>query len=44
MVAHLVHADADGNNAVVAILFKTGAANPLLDTLGTTFRQRGTKP
>jgi carbonic anhydrase len=33
MVAHLVHADADGHNAVVAILFKTGAPNPLLDTL-----------
>jgi carbonic anhydrase len=33
MVAHLVHADANGHNAVVAILFKTGAPNPLLDTL-----------
>lgn len=33
MVAHLVHADAGGNSAVVAILFKAGAANPLLDTL-----------
>ncbi|HTQ97534.1 MAG TPA: carbonic anhydrase family protein, partial [Candidatus Acidoferrum sp.] len=33
MVAHLVHADADGHLAVVAILFKEGAANPLLETL-----------
>jgi len=33
MVAHLVHADADGNLAVVAILFKTGTPNPLLETL-----------
>jgi carbonic anhydrase len=33
MVAHLVHADANGHSAVVAILFKTGAPNPLLDTL-----------
>jgi carbonic anhydrase len=33
MVAHLVHADAEGHLAVVAVLFKQGAANPLLDTL-----------
>jgi carbonic anhydrase len=33
MVAHLVHADSDGHLAVVAILFKEGAANPLLDTI-----------
>lgn len=33
MVAHLVHANAAGQLAVVAILFKTGAASPLLDTL-----------
>jgi carbonic anhydrase len=33
MVAHLVHEDADGHLTVVAILFKEGAANPLLDTL-----------
>ncbi len=33
MVAHLVHADRDGHNAVVAILFKAGAPNPLLETL-----------
>lgn len=31
--AHLVHADADGHLAVVAVLFKAGAANPLLETL-----------
>ncbi len=33
LVAHLVHADAEGHLAVVAILFNEGAANPLLDTL-----------
>lgn len=33
MVAHLVHVDADGHLAVVAVLFKKGAANPLLETL-----------
>ena len=33
MVAHLVHADAEGHLAVVAVLFKTGAANPLLETI-----------
>ena len=33
MVAHLVHSDSDGHLAVVAILFKTGAPNPLLQTL-----------
>jgi carbonic anhydrase len=33
MVAHLVHADAEGNPAVVAVLFKKGAANQLLETL-----------
>ena len=32
--AHLVHADTDGHNAVVAILFKEGdTPSPLLDTL-----------
>ncbi|HUL35424.1 MAG TPA: carbonic anhydrase family protein [Candidatus Eisenbacteria bacterium] len=31
LVAHLVHADADGHLAVVAILFNEGAANPVLD-------------
>lgn len=33
MVAHLVHADADGHLAVVAILFQEGAANPVLKTI-----------
>jgi carbonic anhydrase len=33
LVAHLVHADAEGHLAVIAILFKKGAANPLLDTV-----------
>lgn len=35
LVAHLVHADADGHFAVVAILFKVGASNPFLRTLWT---------
>ena len=33
LVAHLVHADADGHLAVVAILFEKGAANPFLETI-----------
>jgi len=33
LVAHLVHSDSDGHLAVVAILFKVGALNPLLETL-----------
>ena len=33
MVAHLVHTDAEGRLAVVAVLFLKGAANPLLETL-----------
>jgi carbonic anhydrase len=33
MVAHLVHKDADGNLAVVAVLLHHGAANALIDTL-----------
>ena len=33
MVGHLVHADADGHLAVVAVLFKAGVSNPLLETL-----------
>jgi carbonic anhydrase len=33
MVAHLVHADADGHTAVVAVLFKTGNANALINQL-----------
>ncbi len=31
--AHLVHSDADGHIAVLAVLFDLGAANPLLDEL-----------
>jgi carbonic anhydrase len=33
LVAHLVHADADGHLAVIAVLFEPGTANPLIDTL-----------
>ena len=33
LVAHLVHSDAAGHTAVIAVLFDLGAANPLLDTL-----------
>jgi carbonic anhydrase len=33
LVAHLVHADAEGHLAVVAVLFEQGNANPLIDTL-----------
>lgn len=31
--AHLVHADAQGNLAVIAVLFREGKANPALETL-----------
>ena len=33
MVAHLVHADSEGHLAVVAVLLKPGADNPLIATL-----------
>jgi carbonic anhydrase len=33
MVAHLVHADADGHLAVVALLFKGGQANGVIDQI-----------
>lgn len=33
LVAHLVHKDAQGNLAVVAILFQSGQTNPFLDLL-----------
>ena len=33
MELHLVHADADGNLAVVSVLLEEGPANPLVDTL-----------
>lgn len=33
MVAHLVHADAEGNLAVIAVLLKKGESNALIDTV-----------
>jgi carbonic anhydrase len=33
LVAHLVHADSEGHLAVVAVLFQSGQANQLIDTL-----------
>jgi carbonic anhydrase len=33
LVAHLVHSDAEGHLAVIAVLFELGKANPLIDTL-----------
>jgi len=33
MAAHLVHKNADGNLAVVAVLLKTGQSNKLMETL-----------
>ena len=33
LVAHLVHQDADGHLAVVAVLFEQGEANALIDSL-----------
>ncbi|HUL49109.1 MAG TPA: carbonic anhydrase family protein [Gemmatimonadales bacterium] len=33
LVAHLVHDDGSGHLAVVAVLFTTGAANPVLETV-----------
>ena len=33
LVAHLVHEDADGHIAVIAVLFELGTANPLIDML-----------
>lgn len=33
LAAHLVHADADGRLAVIAVLFELGAPNPLIDML-----------
>jgi carbonic anhydrase len=35
MVAHLVHKNAEGQLAVVAVLLTPGAANPLIDTVWT---------
>jgi carbonic anhydrase len=44
LVAHLVHADADGHLAVVAVLFELGSANPLIDTLWTNIPSEKEKP
>jgi carbonic anhydrase len=33
LAAHLLHADADGNLAVIAILFEQGNSNPLIENL-----------
>lgn len=33
LVAHLVHADSDGNLAVIAVLFQQGNSNPLIENL-----------
>jgi len=33
LVAHLVHADTEGHLAVIAVLFETGTASELIDTL-----------
>lgn len=43
MVAHLVHQSADGHLAVVAVLFKLGAPNPLLGTLWKNIPQEKEK-
>jgi carbonic anhydrase len=44
LVAHLVHADADGHLAVVAVLFELGSANPLIDTLWKNIPSEKEKP
>jgi len=44
LVAHLVHADADGHLAVVAVLFEQGSANPLIDTLWKNIPAEKEKP
>lgn len=40
MVVHLVHRDADGNLAVVAVLLREGAANPLIATVWKSLPKR----
>ena len=40
MVAHLVHQDADGRLAVVAVLLKSGAINPMVATLWNNLPSR----
>jgi len=44
LVAHLVHADADGHLAVVAVLFELRSANPLIETLWTNIPSEKEKP
>jgi carbonic anhydrase len=44
LVAHLVHADAEGHLAVVAVLFEQGSANPLIDTLWKNIPSEKDKP
>lgn len=44
LVAHLVHADADGHLAVVAVLFEIGNANSLVDTLWKNIPSEKEKP
>ena len=44
LVAHLVHADADGHLAVVAVLFNKGAGNSLFDTLWKNVPTEKEKP
>ena len=44
LVAHLVHADAEGHLAVVAVLFEQGSANLLIDTLWKNIPSEKGKP
>jgi carbonic anhydrase len=44
LVAHLVHADAEGHLAVVAVLFEPGSANPLIDRLWKNIPSEKGKP
>ena len=44
LVAHLVHADAEGHLAVVAVLFELGNANSLVDTLWKNVPSEKEKP
>jgi carbonic anhydrase len=44
LVAHLVHQDADGHLAVVAVLFEQGEANPLIDSLWHNIPDEKNKP
>jgi carbonic anhydrase len=44
LVAHLVHADAEGRLAVVAVLFEQGSANSLIDKLWKNIPSEKEKP